>query len=258
MGVGGGRRFLGLRLPQVVAPHPGVDDRAAGSGGTVSISDGTSVAVPANSLGQDTPISVAPESNPVTLDGVILVGGVYRFGPEGTQFSVPATVTVAFDPSLLPSDATATDILILTAPVGSTEVVELPTSLVDDRHASATTMHFSDFVAGVKKKIKDGDMSQPEPAQDLSEAAADMSSPPDLTGTCPHYFTAMPCRMTTGGATGTICSYGQTLDCQQTICLCSGANQNKTCPKQGADANTLNCPGQTAMETMWISCCGFP
>jgi hypothetical protein len=239
-------------------------DVTASSGGTVAISDGTSVAVPANALGQDTPISVGPETNGVTIDGVTMVGDVYRFGPEGTQFMVPATVTLAFDPSLLPSDAVTTDIVILTAPVGSTDFVELPTSLVDAHHASATTMHFSDFVAGVRKKDKNADMSQPQStsdmsaAQDLSTSAQDLSSPPDLVGTCPHNFAAMTCTMTTGGATGSICSYGQTLNCQQTFCTCQGANQFKMCQKAGADYMTTNCPGQAAMDTMWTSCCGFP
>jgi hypothetical protein len=229
----------------------------AGNGGTVTISDGTAVAVPANALGQDTPISVAPEGNPVTIPNVDLVGTVYRFGPEGTQFAVPATVTIAFDPSLLPADAVAADIVIMTAPVGSTEFTELTTSLVDDHHASATTMHFSDFVAGVKKKNKDADMSMAASTPDLSDAA-DMSSPPDLAGTCPQNFDAMNCWITTSGPTNSIC-YSQKLDCRQTTCICSGgANQFKQCAKQGADANTLNCPGAAAMATMWTSCCGFP
>jgi hypothetical protein len=229
----------------------------AGTGGTVTTSDGTSVAVPANALGQDTPISVAPEPNSVAIDGVTLVGNVYRFGPEGTQFATPATVTVAFDPSLLPAAEVATDIVIMTAPVGSTDFVELETSLVDDHHASATTMHFSDFVAGVKKK-KDADMSQPASTPDMSDLS-DMTSPPDLAGTCPHNFNnVMNCMMTTSGPTNSICGMGWTLDCRQTFCVCSGGNQQKVCQKAGADYNTLNCPAQPAVDTMWTSCCGFP
>jgi hypothetical protein len=251
---------------------------SAKGGGTVAVSDGTSVSVPPGSLGQDTPITVAPEPDMVTVSGATPVGMVYRFGPEGTQFATPATVTLTFDPSLLPAGLSPADIVVMTAPVGSSHFEALTTTVVDATHVSATTSHFSDFVATAKDEGKDKpdlsvdnaadlgapqpDLAKAQPAADLSQAAADLSSPPDLTArpdltsACPHTYN-VNCTMSTG--TGSACGItGYSLDCRQTSCWCSGGNLGKACPKAAPDTGTLNCPGQANMETMWTSCCGFP
>jgi hypothetical protein len=234
----------------------------AAGGGTVTMSDGTKVTVPANALGQDTAITVATEPNSVTIDGASIVGTVYRFGPEGTQFSQPATVTLAFDPAQLPAGTLATDVVIMTAPVGSTAFVGLPTSLADATHVSAATTHFSDFAAIVKnRKNSDfADLAQTEVAADMSPTPADLtsSSSLDLTGTCAQTYSSSTCTLTANGGTATQCGLGYSLNCQQTFCYCSGGNLNKMCPKAAPDTNTLNCPGQANMETIWFSCCMFP
>ena len=74
---------------------------------------------------------------------------------------------------------------------------------------------------------------------------------------CPKTYNVMTCGFNAPAAT---CGgQGYTLNCQQTQCYCSKLNMGGSlCPKQGADANTLNCPNMAALRTMWTTCCMFP
>jgi hypothetical protein len=254
---------------------PTMSGNVTASGGTVSTNDGASVAVPADAVPQPTTITMGGEPNNVSVPNAMPVGETYRLGPEGMQFTQPVTVTLPFDASKLPSGTAATDIVIMTAPVGSTAFSPLPTTLVDATHVSAPTMHFSDFVAVVV--AHDVDLATPV---DLSVATSppdlstnppdlstpldlsnppDLSSPPDLTSACQQSFDSQFC--TINAAAMTCGGHAYTLNCQQTMCICYQPNSNlpnTNCPKQGADANTLNCPNMGALEAMWTGCCGFP
>jgi hypothetical protein len=115
------------------------------NGGTVTLSDGTSVQIPAGALSGPTTITITANSSLPPPDGGSWVGTPYLFGPEGTQFAAPVTVTLAFVPSELPADAGPSGITIVTAPAGSSAFTVLPTTVVDATHVSAPTTHFSDI-----------------------------------------------------------------------------------------------------------------
>jgi hypothetical protein len=117
-------------------------------GGSVTLSGGTGVTVPAGALPSNVTVTVTPSPSAPTPAGTV-VGTPYTFGPEGQKFSSPVTVTLAFDPSEIPAGSTAGDIVIYTAPAGTTSYTALPTSIVDSTHASALTTHFSTFVCVV-------------------------------------------------------------------------------------------------------------
>jgi hypothetical protein len=116
-------------------------------GGIVLTEDGSSISVPRGALTHDVTISIASDpSAPALADGTP-VGMYYLLGPEGQQFDVPVTVTIAFDPSLLPAGETASDIVVFTAPKTSSDYEELATTVVDSLHVSVQTTHFSHVVA---------------------------------------------------------------------------------------------------------------
>src|SRR5207253_6525698 len=119
------------------------------TGGDVSTPSGAGVAIPSGALPADVTITVDSTPNAAPPSGGRTVGTPYTFGPEGTQFTVPVTVTLDFDPSLLPPGKTAKDIYIYTAPAGSTAFTPLATSIVDTTHVAAQTSHFSVFVSFV-------------------------------------------------------------------------------------------------------------
>ena len=77
---------------------PDVDSRStaivAALGGTVIAGDATLV-IPAGALREDTTISVSISAPSPSLPQSATVGGkVYDFGPNGTTFSTPATLTL--------------------------------------------------------------------------------------------------------------------------------------------------------------------
>src|SRR5688500_4580627 len=72
------------------------------AGGTVTSPDGrVTLVIPANALTANTAISVAPEGA-VPLDPRAVTGSAYRVTPAGTQFAVPATLTLTYNPDLRP------------------------------------------------------------------------------------------------------------------------------------------------------------
>jgi len=78
------------------------------AGGTVTGSGGAKVVVAAGALAQNTAISVAQSGNgaPPLPAGVTAFGSMFAFTPHGTEFSVPVTITVPFDPASVPVGAT--------------------------------------------------------------------------------------------------------------------------------------------------------
>jgi hypothetical protein len=134
----------GCAKPSLPPPTTTTTTKTIGAaGGTVVASDGTKIEVPAGALHTDTAITITPAADaPDPPAGTVAVGQAYVFGPEGTTFAVPVTVTLAFDPAKVP---TFSDVVIMTAPVTATEYTSLATKVVDATHVSAETPHFSIF-----------------------------------------------------------------------------------------------------------------
>lgn len=78
------------------------------SGGRVDLPNGTSVVIPANALYRNTEITVravSPTEEPKPLnDSVRLLGVPHEFGPDGTVFRTPVTVTLAYTEADLDPD----------------------------------------------------------------------------------------------------------------------------------------------------------
>jgi hypothetical protein len=117
-------------------------------GGTVSHSDGSGVTIPAGALTANSMITLATV-NVTAPAGTVLVGPAYDFGPAGTVFSQPVTITLPFTASKLPAGRTSADILIYTAPLGSTQYTALATTVAGST-VQTTTTHFTVFVPAVK------------------------------------------------------------------------------------------------------------
>src|SRR5438105_2852305 len=97
--------FLVLAACSSSNPPPSGGGMIGSDGGDVAAGDSASVDIPAGALGASTSITITPTSA-AAPDATDEVGTVYLFGPEGTQFELPVTVTLAFDPSLLPTGDT--------------------------------------------------------------------------------------------------------------------------------------------------------
>lgn len=78
------------------------------AGGTVVTADrAVTLVIPSGALSTTTPITIDPST--VTPPAAIgtAVGTVYDFGPAGTTFSVPAPLSLSYDPAAVPATAVA-------------------------------------------------------------------------------------------------------------------------------------------------------
>lgn len=78
------------------------------AGGTVMGPNGAQVVIPAGALSANTSIAVAQSGTgaPPLPQGFTSFGQIFAFTPHGTSFASAVTVTIPFDPTLLPAGAT--------------------------------------------------------------------------------------------------------------------------------------------------------
>jgi uncharacterized delta-60 repeat protein len=102
---GGGGDTTNPPPPAQTPPPPGTIGPA---GGTVTGPNGTQVVIPANALVQNVVIAITQSSAgaPALPNNLTVAGPMYAFTPHGTVFAQPATMTVPFDPALVPQGAT--------------------------------------------------------------------------------------------------------------------------------------------------------
>jgi len=125
----------------------GVASKTLGTtGGTIATTSGASIDFTSGALKSSTTVTITESATSPIPAHATAVGTPYVFGPEGSQFAVPVTLTLPFSAASLPAGKTGKDIAIYTAPVGSMAFTRLATTLVDSSHVSAQTLHFSVFV----------------------------------------------------------------------------------------------------------------
>ena len=78
------------------------------AGGTVVGPNGAKVVIPAGALATDTTINIAQitSSTAVLPAGFSVSGQMFAFTPHGTTFAVPVTMTLPFNPALVPAGTT--------------------------------------------------------------------------------------------------------------------------------------------------------
>lgn len=86
-------------------PQPPLTTGIGTAGGTVTGPDGAKVVMPAGALTTRTDIKVEQTSagSPALPSGFTAVGSMFAFTPHGTQFALPVTITLPFDPTSAPS-----------------------------------------------------------------------------------------------------------------------------------------------------------
>ena len=142
----GRNRAAGLMVCLLVACG-GVDDtppppanQIGPAGGTVTGPNGTQVVVPAGALSAPVVITITSTTiAPPIPAGQQVLGSIYDFGPTGTTFAMPVTVTLPFDPAQAPAGAK----LRMLHGINATTWVELPGLVVGATSASAQTTGFT-------------------------------------------------------------------------------------------------------------------
>jgi len=95
------------------------------TGGSVTSADSkATIQVPAGALSTNTAITVAPASGDVPLGNI---GAVLDLGPNGTTFSTPVTITVKYDPNLIPQGVAESSLTLAYA--AGTNWNDIPTTV---------------------------------------------------------------------------------------------------------------------------------
>jgi hypothetical protein len=115
------------------------------AGGTVTSTDGSArLSIPAGALSSNVAITATPMTNPPAAPGLV-TANTYDFGPSGTQFALPATLRVTYQPSQLPSgvDPSALHLVVLDGTVWDV----VPGSAADTTAHTVTgpINHFSSY-----------------------------------------------------------------------------------------------------------------
>ncbi len=80
------------------------------------------------------------------VDDTVVIGAPYQFGPEGATFDPPITLTIEYDPGLLPAGITGKNLVIAYFDVPSGKWVLLPAEVNEEAHTvSAKVPHFTMF-----------------------------------------------------------------------------------------------------------------
>ena len=119
------------------------------AGGTAAGPNGAQVVVPAAALSANTAIAVTQSSsgNPAPPASHTAVGAVYAFTPHGQSFALPVTMTVPFDPALVPPGSAVK--LFKTANGATGPWQEVPGATVAGNLISGSATSFSLLFAAV-------------------------------------------------------------------------------------------------------------
>lgn len=136
---------------------------------TLTLSSGVSLTIPseASQVEITVVLSSEPRSRRAGSVGTIVATPLV-LGPEGTTFDKVVELTIPIQPSNLPAGSTVDQVIVVTAPHGSTAFVPLPTRRNGNAVVAETT-HFSDFVAVVPTPGAFGDAGLPGDAGALPD-----------------------------------------------------------------------------------------
>jgi hypothetical protein len=126
-----------------------VDVTSDGGGSYVGSQDKIAFEIAPGSVPSNVTITASVSTNAPAPPNTTVVGPTYVMGPEGQSFSTPATLDLPFDSSKIPAGKTAADIVVYTAPLGSTAFTELHGSVLYANHIRVQTHHFSVFLPAV-------------------------------------------------------------------------------------------------------------
>ena len=123
------------------------------AGGIAKTSDGkAAVAIPAAALPAGIGITVTPAAlPPADLAGTGVLGATaFDFGPSGTQFAVPATLSLTYVPAQLPAGVDEADLRLYTLVGGQWSLVPGSGVDIDANTVTGDISHFSVYSVGVR------------------------------------------------------------------------------------------------------------
>ena len=145
---------------------------------TIVISEGTGI-VDDQGDPQDDPISAQPASVPEGAPTPGNVIAVYDYGPVGTNFDQPVTITMSYDPAKIPEGVNEEDLILAYYDESTGEWVSLADIVIDtdNNTVSGTINHFTIFAILLPEAV--------EPPAPTETPPAPTVTPPEPTVTPP-------------------------------------------------------------------------
>ena len=121
------------------------------AGGMLTHETGAVLTIPAGALSANVALTWcgAPPPDSSALGGATTLAQAYVAGPAGTTFAVPATVAIPFDPTRLPSGASASSVKVY-ATQGTATFTSVATTTDASGLAHASASQAGEFVAAAK------------------------------------------------------------------------------------------------------------
>ena len=115
------------------------------AGGTVaSSSNAARVVIPVGALTGNTTVTVTPATSVPANPGLV-AASAFEFGPTGTTFATPVTITIRYDPANLPANVPESSLKLYTSTGSEWTAVSGSTVDVTTHTVSGATTHFSTY-----------------------------------------------------------------------------------------------------------------
>ena len=116
----------------------------AAGGTAASSNNAATVVIPVGALPSNTAVTVAPATSVLANAGLV-ASSAFEFGPTGTTFSVPVTITIKYDPTTLPANVPESSLKLYTSTGTEWTVVSGSTVDATAHTVSGATTHFSTY-----------------------------------------------------------------------------------------------------------------
>jgi uncharacterized protein YjdB/alpha-tubulin suppressor-like RCC1 family protein len=126
------------------SPSPTPGGIGAAGGTAASSNNAATVVIPAGALAGNTAVTVASATSVLANAGLV-TGSAFEFGPAGTTFTVPVTITIKYDPATLPANVAESSLKLYTSTGSDWTAVSGSTVDVAAHTVSGATTHFSTY-----------------------------------------------------------------------------------------------------------------
>lgn len=152
---------LGGALPIRFKVQPGTVQRMGPSGGTVQLNNGVRVTLPSGALTQDLLLTATPATNLPPGALPLIPGTGWDFGPDGTVFAKPVTMTIPYNPANLPQGVVEADLRIHKLVNGAWQQQNAGRVDLVNKTVSAEVNGFSVYVIIPRNPVTPEDLTAP-------------------------------------------------------------------------------------------------
>ncbi|MBK8245856.1 MAG: hypothetical protein IPK85_00350 [Gemmatimonadetes bacterium] len=151
----------GATLPIRFKVQSGAAQRVGPGGGTVQLNSGVRLVVPAGAVAQDLLLTATPATNLPPGSLPLIPGTGWDFGPDGTVFSAPVTMTIPYNAATLPPGVVESDLRIHKLVNGAWQQQNAGQVDLVNKTVSAEVNGFSVYIVIPRNPVTPEDLTAP-------------------------------------------------------------------------------------------------